>query len=158
MSKQYILNSKKTKEIYNILNNQWEIDNKIDYVFLMNDDNNIYIINRDIDKIDLNLLRINSIGLYLGEIKDGKIRLSIEGSQIFGPMCKKNIIELNSEEMKTWMIGEDIIKEYPTGNEYVIIKYKNDYLGSGKCRDNKIFNFVPKTRRLKNIAGNHSDE
>jgi len=32
---------------------------------------------------------------------------------------------------------------------YIIIKYKNDFLGTGKASENKITNFIPKNRRLK---------
>jgi len=29
------------------------------------------------------------------------------------------------------------------------MKYKNDFLGTGKASENKIGNFIPKNRRLK---------
>jgi len=29
-----------------------------------------------------------------------------------------------------------------------LIKYKNDFLGTGKIKENKVLNFVPKGRRL----------
>ncbi len=32
---------------------------------------------------------------------------------------------------------------------FIIMKYKNDFLGTGKASENKITNFVPKTRRLR---------
>ena len=32
---------------------------------------------------------------------------------------------------------------------FVIIKYKNEFLGTGKASEEKISNFIPKNRRLK---------
>jgi len=32
---------------------------------------------------------------------------------------------------------------------FVIMKYNDDFLGSGKASEEKIGNFIPKTRRLK---------
>ena len=45
------------------------------------------------------------------------------------------------------MKGEDLDKEF-NGKGFLIIKHNNDYLGTGKYRDGRILNFVPKTRRL----------
>ncbi len=37
--------------------------------------------------------------------------------------------------------------EKPSG--FVVIKYKSDFLGTGKASENKISNFIPKNRRLR---------
>ena len=40
--------------------------------------------------------------------------------------------------------------EIQTGKKgFLIIKYKNDFLGCGKASEPKITNFIPKNRRLK---------
>ena len=31
---------------------------------------------------------------------------------------------------------------------YVLIRHGNDFIGSGKASDRKIFNYVPKARRI----------
>ena len=142
-----ILNKKEIKQIFSIIKKQYGCDIDLGHVFLKNDKNRLFITNKDIIKIDLSKLRINSVGLYIAELRDNEIRLSIEGSQLIGPYAKKNIIELDEEQTRKWMKGEDLeIKgEY---HGFVILKNKNDYLGSGRYSNGRIFNYVSKVRRL----------
>ncbi len=107
----------------------------------------IYVITRDVEKIDMKKIRINSLGLYIAELKNGQLRLSIEGAQIIGPTATKNVCELNREQLKQWFQGQDLTVE-GTYEGFVILKYENDYVGSGKYREGTILNFVPKARRL----------
>jgi len=143
-----IMNSKDKKVLFEIFDRQWGIKDKIDYVFLMNEKNKVYIVNKEIDNIDLENIRINSIGLYLGELGPvNDFRLSIEGSQILGEKATKNVVELTDEQALEWMKGNDI--EFKGKEEgFVIIKNKKDFIGSGKVKEGRILNFVPKTRRL----------
>lgn len=121
----------------------------MDYNFLKNKKGKIYIIRKEISKIDLSRLRINSIGMYFAEIKNNEIRLSIEGSQIVGPKANRNVLELNEKEAKEWLAGEDLfIKEKENFNGFVITKYKKDFLGCGRYRNRKVINFVGKGRRI----------
>ena len=151
MQKIKILNKKETKEIFNSIEKQWNAKLKLDYVFLKTEKGKVYIINKDISKIDLSKLRVNTIGLYFAEMKNNEIRLSIEGSQIIGPKANKNILELDQEEVKEWMKGNDLEKE---GNfsGFLIMKNKDDYLGCGNYRDGEILNFVNKARRINTLA------
>ncbi len=142
-----ILNKKEVKAILEMVKKQWECDFKEDYAFLQNKDGKVFIVNKDIAKIDFKKIRINSVGLYFAELRNNEIRLSIEGSQLIGPKAKENVIELNEKEAREWLKGNDLEKE-TSANGFVIIKHDKDYLGTGKARDNKILNFVPKTRRL----------
>ncbi len=150
MQKIRILNKKEIKEIFSLIEKQWNADIDLDYVFLKTEKGKVYIINKDISKIDLSKLRVNSIGLYFAEIKNNEIRLSIEGSQIVGLKAKKNILELNQEEVKEWMRGNDLEKK---GNfsGFLVIKHKDDYLGCGKYRDGNVLNFIGKARRINLI-------
>jgi NOL1/NOP2/fmu family ribosome biogenesis protein len=107
----------------------------------------IYVINRDIEKVDMTNLRVNSMGLYIAEVKNDQLRLSIEGSQLIGPGATKNVHELSKEQLRKWFMGQDIDVEGPYEG-FVILKYENDYVGSGKFKEGLILNFVPKTRRL----------
>jgi len=143
-----ILNKKAIKEILKKIKEQWnaEIDFK-DKVFLQDKENDIYIVNRDISKINLSKLRINSIGLYIAQQMVDGLRLSIEGSQLIGPKAKKNVLELSEKQAKEWLKGYDL--EIKDLKGHLIIKHKEDFLGCGKAKDNKVLNYVPKNRRLK---------
>ena len=102
-----ILNSKETKRIFQTLEKQFGLSKKLDYVFLQNNKDRLYVVNRSMGSIDLEKLRINSIGLYFGTIINSVVRLSIEGSQIIGPLSNKNILELSDEKFNMWLKGED---------------------------------------------------
>ena len=142
-----ILNKKQTKEILSLIKKQWRADFKEDYAFLKNEKGKIYLLNKDISRINLERIRINCLGLYFAKIITNEIRLSIEGSQLIGPLAKKNILELTGQQTKEWMSGNDLeIKGVP--KSFLLIKHKNDFLGTGKCRDEKLFNYVSKARRL----------
>ena len=146
-----ILNSREIKEIYRIIESQWGAKIKLDYGFLRNNKGRVFIVSKDISKIDLSKLRLNSIGLYFCETGSKGIRLSIEGSQIVGQHAKKNIVEINEEETKKWFKGEDLEKECVDCKGFVILKNKNDFLGAGKYSNGKIMNYVGKSRRLNII-------
>ena len=149
MTELKILNNKEIKEIYELIENQWSARLKLNYGFLRNPKNRIFVVSKDISKIDVSRLRINSVGMYFCEIDKQGIRLSIEGSQIVGQKATKNVVELNEEETKKWFKGEDLENECKDCSGFVILKNKNDYLGTGKCKNGKILNYVGKSRRVK---------
>ena len=86
-------------------------------------------------------------GIYFGTIERDGLRLSIEGSYIVGKVAKKGILEVNEEKAIEWMKGKDIDGDVIG---YVILKWGNYYLGCGKGNGNRIRNFIPKNRRIKN--------
>jgi len=138
-------NNKKIKEFHKILKEQFGFQGKLDYVFLFKKDK-IYIISKDLDKLSIDKLNINTSGLYIAKQEAAGIRLSIEGSQLIGPNCSKNILKL--EDPTDWMQGNNAsVNEKLKSN--VLISYKKDFLGSGIYKKNKILNFIPKSRRIK---------
>jgi len=144
-----ILNSREIKEIYCLIEGQWGAKLKLDYAFLKNSKGRVFIVNRDISKIDFSKLRINSVGMYFCETDELGIRLSIEGSQIVGPKATKNIAEIREEQARQWFKGEDLeIEGKSNYSGFVIIKHNDDFLGSGKYRNGKILNYVNKGRRV----------
>ena len=143
-----ILNGREIKETLELIEKQWGAKVKIDYGFLKNSKGRIFIISKDISKIDISKLRLNSVGMYFCEIDSKGIRLSIEGSQIIGPKATKNIVELDEEETRKWFKGEDLEKECKDCSGFVILKYNKDLLGTGKYSNRRILNYVGKSRRI----------
>lgn len=153
-----ILNSKETKHILTMLKEQYGYDinkNNLDYIFLMNKDNRIYVVSKNLGDIDFEKLRLDMIGIYFGEVYKKELRLSIEGAQIIGKDATKNIIELDHNQMIKWIMGEDIEFEN-CGKDFVIVRYKEiktekyDILGCGKYHSasGKLINYVSKSRKL----------
>jgi len=106
--------------------------------------------------------RIEGIGLYFAKIDErtGDIRLSIEGTHLLKEQITKNIFELDEKQAEQWMTGSEI--NVATGKKgFVIMKFRDDFLGTGKASAEKISNFVPKGRRLKykeNKINNEQEE
>ena len=142
-----VLNSKATKEIMRMIDEQFGIIHKFDFAFTKNSKDKIYVINRDVEKISFDKLRIDSAGLYLGTIQPDGFRPSIEGSQILGKLAKKNVVEINLEQKHEGMKGNDI--DMPgEDTRIVLLKWKKDFVGSGKIKNEILLNAIPKSRRL----------
>lgn len=94
------------------------------------------------------LARVEGVGLYIAKEQPDGIRLSIEGSQLIANQATKNVFEMDEKQAKEWMLGQEI----PTQTKdrgFKIMKFKQDFLGTGKASEGRITNFVPKPRRLK---------
>ena len=142
----HILNSKEKKNLSKLIKKQFDCDFTFNYEVFMNTKNKIFILNKDVSKIELDELRINSLGLYFGELSRDELTLTIESSQIIGPIAKNNVLKLDYDQAKNWMKGEDF--DIDTKLEgFVIIKNKDDFLGCGRIVNNKLLNYVPKERR-----------
>lgn len=149
MKKLAILNRKETKEILKVMKKQWGFDAGLGYAFMKNE-NDIFVAGRDVFGVDVDRLNINSVGMYFGELKNGSLRLSIEGSQVIGPKAKKNVITLDDGEAKLWLHAQDLEKK--TGSidaeGYVLVKHNNDFMGTGRLKGGKLLNFIPKARKI----------
>lgn len=151
-----ILNSRETKQLMQKLESQYGFDTKkkeLDFIFLVNKDNRLYTISKNLSQLDIEYFRTDSIGLYFGEVYKNSVRLSIEGAQIVGRHATKNILLLEYKQMLEWIKGNDI-DAIDCGDDFVIVKYKNektnqyDILGCGKYKQGKLMNYVSKSRRL----------
>ncbi len=143
-----IIPRKELKELKSHIKDQWGADIDLDYVFLKNKDEDIFVAARDLFEVDFSELRTDSFGLYFGQLKKGELRLSMEGAQMVGPFAKKNVVELSFSEVREFFHGTDINKE-KSGDGYVILRHENDFVGCSRFKDNKLLNFTPKVRRIK---------
>lgn len=147
-----ILNSKQRKRILAQLEEQYGFSGSLDYVFLLQETKQkIYLFTKDLAKLDLSDLRVDSMGLYFGAIFEGKIRLTIEGSQLVGPQAEKNIVSVGKEAMQRWMQGEKLLlsgldEDGFMQGDFVLLRYGDDFLGCGKVSGDAIANYIPKTR------------
>lgn len=103
---------------------------------------------KQIKSLEESRINIERIGIYFAKEQGSEIRLSTDGIHILRDQITKNILELNKEQLNEWMHGQELnIKTDSRG--FIIIKHKEDYIGCGKASENKITNFMPKSRRLK---------
>lgn len=141
------LNSRDKKEIYKVLESQFGIVEKIDLLIFKSRKNKLYAINSAFETVDVSQLRVDTFGLYIGEI-DKDLRLSLEGSYLLGKYATKNVLELSKGQATLWMSGFDL--EYDgelTG--WILLKFQDDWMGSGYVKEGKILNYIPKARRIK---------
>lgn len=145
-----ILNTKEKRSILSIIERQWGCRWETDLVFLKSRKNKIYLVTRDVERVLDHGLRIDSMGLYLGEVKGDEMRLSIEGSQLLGPQATRNVLQLTDEDFGRWMLGEDLMREHDE-RAFVLLSHNDDFCGCGRHKDGVIKNFVPKTRRVNEL-------
>jgi NOL1/NOP2/fmu family ribosome biogenesis protein len=143
-----ILNTREVKELNNQLDEQHGCKFDKSLVFIKSGKEKIYVVNRDIEKVDLNSIKLDRVGLYVCTINDFGLRLTIEGSQILGINATKNIVELDDDQLNSWLRGEDIdIICSGDTDKFFIVCHKGDFCGSGKFKNGILSNFVPKERR-----------
>ena len=75
------------------------------------------------------------------------LRPSIDATHILASQITKSTINLTEEQAQQWLKGYDL--EISTQRGTVVLKYNDDTLGCGKSNGERIFNHVPKDRRLK---------
>ena len=155
-----ILNSKEIKHIRELLHDQFGHEERLDVAFFLNEKKErIYIFTKDLAQFDMTRLRIDTMGLYFGTLYEGQLRLTIDGTQLIGAQCTKNVLDIDHKELQVWMQGEKLIISQLSNQPdtpltgFVIIRYRHengiDYLGCGKVGGDTLLNYVPKTRYIR---------
>ncbi|MFH1365143.1 MAG: hypothetical protein ABIH28_00995 [archaeon] len=145
-----ILNSKEKKEIEKSLEENFGIKN-IPGELIKKGEEKIFLFQGSLNQNQIREIEefsyIERIGVYFAKEQAGEIRLSIEGTHLLKEQINKNIFEMNEEQEQDWIKGREL--NISTGKrQFLIMKYKEDFLGCGKASAEKITNFIPKTRRL----------
>jgi NOL1/NOP2/fmu family ribosome biogenesis protein len=146
-----ILSGKKIREIHQMLKHRFGFDRRLDYNFSKSGKGRIWVYSKEVDKIRLKDLNVEAIGLYFCFREMNGLRLSIEGAQLIGKYAKKNVIELDEEQVQRWIRGFDLDVEEKLENGYVILKFGKDIIGCGKYKNGKLLNIVRKGRRIKKL-------
>ncbi|MBI2573483.1 hypothetical protein HYV86_06475 [Candidatus Woesearchaeota archaeon] len=153
MQKLTILNSREIKKIREMLLEDFDYYPEGDFALLSNETQRIFLVNRDIARLDLDHLKIDRIGLYLGEVRETQFRLSKEGAQYLMHKASqegkpvKHTVELNAEEVKSYFEGKDLSKDLGMRNNLIILHHKGMVLGCSQYKEGKILNFLPKMHR-----------
>ena len=153
MKKFKILNSREVKRFKVVLNDTFGYSLRKDYAYLMNDRKRVFLINKDLARLDLDKLVVDRIGLYFAEYKNNLVRLSKEGAQLFIQEAKENkvklscFLELEESEVKYYFKGVDLSKDLGEESKTLILTYKHNVLGYAKYKEGKILNYLPKIHR-----------
>jgi len=147
-----IFSQKEKENIIEKLKQQFGVT-KVNGIFVQRGTERLFLFQGTITQKQIHNLErtipIERVGIYFGKFQNSEVRLSIEGVHLLKNQITKNIFELNKEQTELWMKGNEL--EIQTGKKsFLIMKYKNDFLGCGKASELKIGNFIPKSRRLKN--------
>ena len=92
-------------------------------------------------------VRVDNLGLYFASLKEG-FRLNIDALQILQSQIKGRIFEVTDDQAEQWFRGESLEVLHTPFNpgDFVVLKNRNDLIGSGKFTGMKILNFLPKER------------
>jgi NOL1/NOP2/fmu family ribosome biogenesis protein len=124
-------------------------------VFKTSKEEKIWITTKESLAINMEKLRVQSMGLYIGRLDKGTIRLSVEGAQLAGRSATKNVVEINKENEWDFLRGFDVNTAKKTDaedNSYVIVKCGADILGVAKLIGEKLQNVLPKSRKLVSLT------
>ena len=141
------LSGKEKRDIFSKMKDQYDIDIVPNVELVESGKGKVWMVTKNINKIDTLKLNIERYGVYAIFIDKYGVRFTIEGTQIFGQFAKKNIFEIKKEDVQKWIRGFDLDIETGT-NGYVMVKCGEDYLGCGKGSHGRIQNYIPKSRRI----------
>ncbi|HLC85074.1 MAG TPA: hypothetical protein VJH22_04740 [Candidatus Nanoarchaeia archaeon] len=145
----HALNAKESRPILEFLKDHFGFTGSFEFAFIIASKERLFAATKEIFSLPVEQLKVSSYGVYFGEWREGTLRLSIEGSQIVGPHCSKNIVEITEDQRADWMSGEDIDRtEDMDAKGIVLIKCGKDFLGCSKTGETKLSNYVPKNRRV----------
>jgi len=146
-----ILNSQEKKQIEKNLNEEFGIK-EVPGMLLSRGEERIFIFQGSLNEKQIEYLEksvpVERIGIYFARVIGNEVRLSIEGIHILKNQITKNIFDLNDSQANSWLQGEDLQIKTPFRG-FLIMKHGEDFIGCGKASENKIGNFIPKSRRLK---------
>jgi len=146
-----ILSINEKKQIEESLKEQFGIT-EIKGLLVKRGEERIFLFQGDLNPKEISelerIIPLERVGIYFAKMIRDKPKLSIEGAQILKDQIKNNIFELNKEQTEQWMGGQEL--NIKTGKKgFIILKYEEDLLGCGNASEEKITNFIPKSRRLK---------
>jgi len=140
------MNSREAKRIKALMREQF--GTIIEGVFYQGSKRRIYLGTEYSKLVDIRSVNAEGIGLYIGRVNDDGFRPSIEGAQLLMP--KKNVYEINEEQLWEWLRGYTI--EIETDYEgYCALSHKGEVIGPGKIANKNVWNYVPKERRIKRL-------
>lgn len=145
------IKSNEKRKILKELENQYGIT-ELPYLLIQGGKSRLRAFSGHLSKEEMYLLsdltNVEVIGAYAISRRDNDLRLSFDIITLLKDQITKNIVEISDKQLDEWLHGQDLeIPNIPRG--LVTIKHNNDFVGAGKSNTEKIFNYVPKERKLR---------
>lgn len=145
----HFIRSAEKKRILKELKEQFGISN-LPYLLIESGKEKIRAFSGHLSKEEIiqiaEIANVEIIGLYLLKREDD-FRLSLDATTMLKNQIVNHIIEIDNVQFHDWIRGNDLEIEKPRGT--YIIKHKSDFLGCGKSNRERVFNYVPKDRRIR---------
>lgn len=143
--------SKEIKEIVQQISDNYGIDEKMwnEFLFILRSGDLYFVATNNFEYERIKFLRT---GIKLATL-DKKVgwRLTSNAVQILGDKITKNILNLQSkDQLKTYFMGQKTKIDFPD-SDFVVIKYGDYFIGSGKVKDSILLSYFPRSRRTIEI-------
>lgn len=102
----------------------------------------------ELEKLGENI-NIELVGIYLCKEEYEGMRLSHDAPTLLNSQITKNILELDDKQASDWLHGNDLQLSTDLRG-FVVLRHKDLLIGCGKASQERVTNFVPKERRIKN--------
>ncbi len=146
MIKVRLMNSKEKKELKSMM--MEEFGSAINGVLYLGSKGKVFLGTKWSMLIDLKSVNAEGVGVYIGRINPDGFRPTIEGVQLLRPA--KNVFELSKEQVWDWLRGYPVTLDTKYEG-YCALSYNGELLGPGKISRGKLWNYVPKERRIKRL-------
>ena len=150
MTEHKFVKSSEKKDILKELNNQFGIS-ELPYLFIESGKEKIRAFSGSLSKEEIieigRMANIEGVGVYFLKKEETGLRLSFEALMILKEQITKNILDINDKQLGLWIRGNDLEMNVPQGA--YAIRHNGDFFGCGKSNGSKVFNYVPKERRLR---------
>ncbi|MBS3065730.1 hypothetical protein J4229_01655 [Candidatus Pacearchaeota archaeon] len=145
----FIKSSEKNR-IIEELNEQFGITN-IPYLLIESGKEKIRAFSGSLSKEEIikagELAKVEGVGIYFLKKEETGLRLSFEALMLLKEQITKNVLDIDESQMNLWIRGNDLEANIPQG--VYAIRFNGDFFGCGKSNGTKLFNYVPKERRIK---------
>lgn len=144
-------NSREIKDVIKQISDNYGIDENFwnEYLFILRSGDLYFVATNDFDYERIKFLRT---GIKLASL-DKKIgwRLTSNAVQIIGSKITRNILNLeNKDQLKTYFMGQKTKIDFPD-SDFVVVKYGDYFIGSGKVKDSILLSYFPRSRRTIEI-------
>lgn len=144
-----VLRSKERKEVFEKVKENYGIEGLNHMLFRLGREK-VYAYSGSLSRDEIiqlaQIANVEIVGLYFAKEQNG-MKLSFDATQAFKDKITENILEIGDAQLKDWMLGIDLEVKCPKG--FVVVKHGGDFVGCGKSNGDKVFNYVPKERRVR---------